>query len=48
MADFFPVFQGAFYADPDCLLYQSYHSTRNGTFTNPVYANPDRTVEARA
>jgi peptide/nickel transport system substrate-binding protein len=41
MADFFPVFQGAFYADPDCLLYQSYHSARNGTFTNPVYANPE-------
>lgn len=41
MADFFPVFQGAFYADPDCILYQSFHSALNGTFANPVYANPE-------
>lgn len=41
MADFFPVFQGAFYADPDCILYQAYHSAGNGTFMNPVYSNPE-------
>jgi peptide/nickel transport system substrate-binding protein len=38
--DFFPVFSAAYYADPDNAAY-IYHSSRNGSFANPTYGNPD-------
>jgi peptide/nickel transport system substrate-binding protein len=48
LADFFPVYQFASYPDPDNLAYAGFHSSRNGGFSNPVYANPavDKLIEA--
>jgi len=40
MADFFPVYQTANYADPDNIAFAAYHSSRNGNWQNPVYKNP--------
>ena len=37
MADFFPVYQTANYADPDNIAFAAYHSSRNGGWQNPVY-----------
>jgi peptide/nickel transport system substrate-binding protein len=38
-ADFFMVYQTANYADPDNIAFAAYHSSRNGGWQNPVYAN---------
>jgi peptide/nickel transport system substrate-binding protein len=38
--DFMAVYESANYADPDNFAFAGYHSSRNGTWTNPVYANP--------
>ncbi len=38
--DFFPVYQTANYGDPDNIAFAAYHSSRNGNWQNPVYANP--------
>jgi peptide/nickel transport system substrate-binding protein len=48
MADFFPVYQTANYGDPDNIAYAAYHSSRNGSWSNPVYHNPevDKLIEA--
>jgi peptide/nickel transport system substrate-binding protein len=40
-ADFFCVYQSVNYADPDNIAYAAYHSSRNGTWNNPTYANPE-------
>jgi peptide/nickel transport system substrate-binding protein len=40
MVDFFPIYQTAQYADPDNVAFVAYHSSRNGTWSNPVYSNP--------
>ena len=47
-ADFFPVYQTANYGDPDNIAFAAYHSSRNGNWQNPVYANPrvDGLIEA--
>jgi peptide/nickel transport system substrate-binding protein len=37
--DFFPVYQTANYGDPDNIAFAAYHSSRNGNWQNPVYAN---------
>lgn len=47
--DFFPVISSANYADPDDAAF-AYHSSRNGGFANPTYANPtvdDLIIDAR-
>lgn len=46
--DFFPVYQTANYGDPDNIAYAAYHSSRNGSWSNPVYHNPevDKLIEA--
>ena len=49
--DFFPVYQTANYGDPDNIAFAAYHSSRNGNWQNPVYANPkvdDLIMRARA
>jgi len=49
--DFFPVYQTANYGDPDNIAFAAYHSSRNGNWQNPVYANPvvdDLIMKARA
>lgn len=48
MTDFYSIFQSANYADPDNTAFAAYHSSRNGQWQNPVYANPevDRLIEA--
>lgn len=49
--DFFPVYQTANYGDPDNIAFAAYHSSRNGNWQNPVYANPkvdDLIMAARA
>ncbi len=38
--DFFPIYQTANYADPDNLAWAGFHSSRNGNWSNPTYANP--------
>jgi peptide/nickel transport system substrate-binding protein len=38
--DFFCVYQTANYGDPDNIAFAAYHSSRNGNWQNPVYANP--------
>ncbi len=38
--DIFMVYQTANYGDPDNLAYAGYHSSRNGGWQNPTYANP--------
>lgn len=38
--DFFPVYQTANYADPDNILFATYHGSQNGNWTNPTYSNP--------
>ncbi len=38
--DFFPIYQSAQYNDPDNLAFAGFHSSRMGTWTNPVYSNP--------
>lgn len=38
--DLFSVYQSANYADPDNIAFAAYHSSRNGGWQNPVYANP--------
>jgi peptide/nickel transport system substrate-binding protein len=50
-ADFFCVYQTANYGDPDNIAFAAYHSSRNGNWQNPVYANPkvdDLIMRARA
>ncbi len=37
--DFMAVYESANYADPDNFAFAGYHSSRNGSWTNPVYAN---------
>jgi peptide/nickel transport system substrate-binding protein len=37
--DLFSVYQSANYADPDNIAFAAYHSSRNGGWQNPVYAN---------
>lgn len=46
--DLFPVYQTANYGDPDNIAYAAYHSSRNGGWSNAVYANPevDALIEA--
>jgi peptide/nickel transport system substrate-binding protein len=46
--DLFPVYQTANYGDPDNIAFAAYHSSRNGGWQNPVYANPevDALIEA--
>lgn len=46
--DLFCVGQIISYADPDVLMFASFHSSRNGTWQNPVYKNPevDALIEA--
>ncbi|XDB00401.1 ABC transporter substrate-binding protein (plasmid) [Sulfitobacter sp. LCG007] len=46
--DLFPVYQTANYGDPDNIAYAAYHSSRNGSWQNAVYANPevDALIEA--
>lgn len=46
--DFFCVYLGVSYADPDVIAYAGYHSSRNGGWQNAVYSNPevDRLIEA--
>ncbi|MBC9176257.1 ABC transporter substrate-binding protein [Pseudoroseomonas ludipueritiae] len=39
--DFFMVYQTANYGDADNLAYAGFHSSRNGNWQNPVYANPE-------
>ena len=39
-SDFFPVYQTANYGDPDNIAFAAYDSSRNGSWQNPVYANP--------
>lgn len=39
--DFFMVYQTSNYNDPDNIVFASYHSSRNGGWQNPVYANPE-------
>lgn len=39
--DFHFIFQTANYADPDNIAYAAYHSSRNGTWQNPTYGNPE-------
>ncbi|HVW57873.1 MAG TPA: ABC transporter substrate-binding protein [Rhizobiaceae bacterium] len=49
--DFFPVYQTANYGDPDNIAYAAYHSSRNGSWSNPVFHDPkvDKLIEeARA
>jgi peptide/nickel transport system substrate-binding protein len=48
MTDFYSIFQSANYADPDNTAFAAYHSSRNGQWQNPVYANPevDKLIEA--
>jgi peptide/nickel transport system substrate-binding protein len=48
LADFFPVYQTANYGDPDNIAFAAYHSSRNGNWQNPVYAEPevDALIEA--
>jgi peptide/nickel transport system substrate-binding protein len=41
MPDLFSVYQSANYADPDNIAFAAYHSSRNGGWQNPVYANPE-------
>lgn len=36
--DFFPIFSGCNYADPDAAAFV-YHSSRNGSYENPTYAS---------
>ncbi|MBF9235240.1 ABC transporter substrate-binding protein [Microvirga alba] len=51
MPDFFCVYQTANYGDPDNIAFAAYHSSRNGNWQNPVYANPkvdDLIMRARA
>lgn len=47
VADFFCVYQSVNYADPDNIAYAAHHSSRNGTWNNPTYGNPevDRLIE---
>ncbi|HPG21683.1 MAG TPA: ABC transporter substrate-binding protein [Amaricoccus sp.] len=46
--DLFPVYQTANYGDPDNIAFAAYHSSRNGSWQNPVYRNPevDALIEA--
>jgi len=49
--DFYPVYQTANYGDPDNIAFAAYHSSRNGGWQNPVYANPkvdELIMQARA
>ncbi|WP_241748977.1 ABC transporter substrate-binding protein [Teichococcus aerophilus] len=39
--DIFMVYQTANYGDPDNLAFAGYHSSRNGGWQNPTYANPE-------
>ena len=39
--DFFPAYQTVLYDDPDAIAFQSYSSTTNGTYVNPVYSSPE-------
>jgi peptide/nickel transport system substrate-binding protein len=41
VSDFFMVYQTANYGDADNLAYAGFHSSRNGNWQNPVYANPE-------
>lgn len=48
--DFFPVYQTANYADPDNILFATYHGSQNGNWTNPTYKDPkvdDLIIQAR-
>lgn len=38
--DFMAVYESANYADPDNFAFAGFHSSRNGTWSNPVYSNP--------
>jgi peptide/nickel transport system substrate-binding protein len=38
--DFMALYESANYADPDNFAFAAYHSSQNGTWSNPVYANP--------
>jgi peptide/nickel transport system substrate-binding protein len=38
--DFFPVYQTANYGDPDNIAFAAYHSSQNGSWSNPTYGNP--------
>lgn len=46
--DFFSLFTSVNYADPADVSFNNYHSSRNGNWVNPTYANPavDRLIEA--
>lgn len=46
--DFFSIFQSPNYGDPDNTLFAAYHSSRNGQWQNPTFANPevDALIEA--
>lgn len=46
--DFFSIFQSPNYGDPDNTAFAAYHSSRNGQWQNPTYANPevDAVIEA--
>ena len=45
---FFCLYFGISYPDPDVVVCSGYHSSRNGTWQNAVYNNPevDRLIEA--
>jgi peptide/nickel transport system substrate-binding protein len=38
--DFFPIYETANYADPDNLAWAGFHSSRNGNWSNPTFADP--------